>query len=78
MQAVLDKNETGTTVVIDDKNFINCFFRNCTLHYSGGDFAWTDTQFENCPVKLSGAAERTSTLMAFLGIKPTAAGAPGQ
>lgn len=75
MQVVENKNETGTVVVIDDKNFINCRFKRCTLHYSGGDFAWTDTQFEDCPVKLSGAAERTSALMAYLGIGPVAPGA---
>jgi len=74
MEVVIDKNETGTIVVIDGKNFINCHFKNCTLHYSGGDFAWTDTQFENCPVKLSGPAERTSTLMVHLGIKPMLGG----
>ena len=74
MQVVENKNETGTTIVIDDKNFINCRFTKCTLHYSGGDFAWTDTHFENCPVKLSGAAERTSSLMYWLGIKPVAPG----
>jgi len=77
MQVIENQNETGTTVVIDGKNFINCRYRECTLHYSGGDFAWTDTVFENCPVKLAGAAERTSALMAYLGIKPMPPGSQG-
>jgi hypothetical protein len=68
MELIENKSDTGAILAIDDKNFINCQFINCTLIYSGGDFAWTNTKFENCRITLAGAAQRTAAVMATFGI----------
>lgn len=70
MQHVENKEDSGITVVVDDKHFINCRYRNCTMVYSGGDFSWTNSTFENCQFRLEGAAQRTAALMGQLGIMP--------
>jgi hypothetical protein len=62
------KSSTGEVISLDDKNFINCVFTNCTLCYSGADFALANTRLENCNVTLSGAAQRTASLLGVLGI----------
>ena len=67
MQAVENQTTSGVTISLDDKPFINCRFTNCTLIYSGGDYAWTNTNFDNCPLQLSGAAQRTATLLGNFG-----------
>ena len=69
MHLIENQIVNGTSVGIDDKHFVNCRFTNCALLYSGGDFAWTNTQFENCNLQLSGAATRTVTFLTQLGIK---------
>jgi len=68
MQVIENKTDTGITVTVDDKHFVNCHFTNCKLLYSGGDYAWTDTKFENCQVTLTGAAQRTANLLGSLGV----------
>jgi len=68
MQTIENQNDTGVTMTLDDKNFINCRFKNCTLLYSGGDYAWTNTTFENCPINLAGSAQRTLNLLANFGL----------
>jgi hypothetical protein len=68
MQVIENKTNTGVTVTIDDKHFVNCRFKNCVLVYSGGDYGWTETSFENCQVTLSGPAERTAGFLGRFGI----------
>ena len=68
MQVIENKQDSGITVAIDDKHFVNCRFKNCKLIYSGGDYAWTETTFENCEVTLAGAAQRTLNLLGSFGM----------
>ncbi len=63
-----EKTSIGEVVSLDDRNFINCKFANCTLYYSGADFALLNTRIENCKVTLSGAAQRTVSLLGMLGL----------
>ena len=73
METIERKTSTGEFITMDDKNFVNCNFTNCTLMYSGADFALTNTRMENCQVTLAGAALRTASLLGMLGaIKPGA------
>jgi hypothetical protein len=67
MQTVENKMSAGETITLDDKHFVNCKFERCTLFYSGGDFALTNTNLKDCPVTLTGPAQRTATLLRVLG-----------
>jgi len=68
MKFVRDANEKGTTIVLDDHSFINCQFVDCQLLYSGGDYAWDKTTFDNCQLAFQGAANRTATLLETFGL----------
>jgi len=51
------------TFSLDDCVLVKCVFRNCTLLYSGGEFQWQDTVFDNCAFNLVGAAQRTAAFL---------------
>lgn len=70
MKIIENKEETGTTVVLDDTSFVNCKFKDCTLVYHGGDSAWPGTSFENCKFSLQGAAAKTAITLQTFGWKP--------
>jgi hypothetical protein len=74
MMNIEDKTSTGECISLDDKHFINCSFKNCTLVYSGADYAMTNTKLENCPITFAGAAQRTVALLGMMGVLK--AGAP--
>ena len=63
MQSVEKENQSGGIVHLDDKLFINCNYTNCQIIYTGGDFAWRNTAFNNCQLTLEGAALRTANLL---------------
>jgi hypothetical protein len=63
MQTVENENRTGEIVHLDGKLFINCNYANCQVIYTGGDFAWRNTAFNNCQLTLEGAALRTANLL---------------
>jgi len=79
MQIIENEVVSGKTVSIDDKNFVNCRYKDCTVLYSGGDFGWVNTFFENCQVNLAGSAQKTANLLTFFGILklPTNTGGNG-
>jgi hypothetical protein len=70
MKIVQDKEETGTTVVMDDTSFVNCTFTDCILIYHGGDSAWPGTSFVNCKFSLQGPAAKTAITLQTFGWKP--------
>jgi hypothetical protein len=70
MEIVENQEVVGKAITIDEKHFVNCRYKNCTIIYSGGDFAWTNTTFENCQINLSGAAQRTANLLGTFGVIP--------
>ena len=70
MQVVENEVVAGKTIAIDEKHFVNCKYTNCTLIYSGGEVAWANTNFNNCQITLSGAAQRTATLLGNFGVLP--------
>jgi len=74
MQIVQDEVVSGKTVTIDEKHFVNCRYKNCTVIYSGGDYGWTNTTFENCQMTLAGAAQRTAALLGNFGLIPPSGG----
>ena len=70
MEIVHNKVVSGEVVPIDDKHFLKCRFTKCTLLFSGGDFAATQTVFDQCQVQLSGAAQKTAALLTTIGMLP--------
>jgi hypothetical protein len=68
MTTIENEDSSGKTVVIDDKNFVNCHFTNCKLVYGGGDYALTETRLDNCQIMLVGAAQRTAGLLGNFGM----------
>jgi hypothetical protein len=70
MQIIENEVVSGKTIAIDEKHFVNCKYINCTVIYSGGDWSWTNTTFENCRFNLAGPAQKTATLLGHLGVLP--------
>jgi hypothetical protein len=76
MQLIENETVVGKTITIDEKHLINCMYKNCVVIYSGGDYALTNTTFDNCQITLSGAAQRTANLLGNFGVIPPTGIAP--
>jgi len=63
------KHETleGQDFAMEDHCFVHCRLIDCDLIYSGGDFDWIDTTFENC--RFNWRAEAASTVRLLNGLK---------
>jgi len=59
---------TGKAVVLDGKHFHNCRYTKCTLIFEGGEYAETNTTFDQCNLSFNGAAARTMSVMARFGM----------
>jgi len=55
-------------LVLDERVFIDCVFKNCSLEYSGGDVYVQNCCDENCQLVWRGAAQRTVILLQGLGL----------
>jgi hypothetical protein len=67
MKRVENREIRDVTLDIDDTEFINCHFTNCTLVYSGGPCSF-QSQGENCRFQMKGAAANTFDLLQDLGM----------
>jgi hypothetical protein len=65
-----DKALNDQSFILDDVVFIRCRLKNCDLFYSGGDYEWIETHFENCRFHWRGAAKSTFALLQGMGIIP--------
>jgi hypothetical protein len=70
METVINKTFQNQPIVVDDKNFVKCIFRECDIVYAGGDFSWVNTTFENCKVTITGNAAKTVAFMQQIGMLP--------
>lgn len=68
MQAIRNQTLENQPFVLEDCYFENCVLRNCDLFFSGGDFEWANTTFDNCRFHWRGAAKSTWMLMRLLGL----------
>lgn len=67
MKRIENREIRDVTLEIDDTEFINCHFTNCTLVYSGGPCVF-QSQGENCRFQMKGAAANTFDLLQDLGM----------
>lgn len=51
------------TLILDDNQFIDCKFKNCTLRYAGGKFEVEPFIGDGIEIKLEGAALNTSRML---------------
>ena len=56
------------SIDVDECYFVNCVLKECDLFFSGGDFEWQATKFENCRWHFRGAALRTFNLLNQIGV----------
>jgi hypothetical protein len=76
MRVYEDKKLSDQSFVVEEVVFIRCHLKNCDLFYSGGDFEWAETQFENCRFRWRGPSKNTLAMLQGLGLLK--APAPGQ
>ncbi len=62
----------GKSFILEDAVFLKCKLTDCDLYYSGGDFEWAETVFENCRFHWRGSAKNTLALLQVMGMNPTA------
>jgi hypothetical protein len=72
MEIIEKKTFNGETMGIDGKHFVRCTLNKCVLIYAGGDFSYTESQINDCQIRLDGPALRTANLLAVFGMVPKA------
>lgn len=63
---VVNKTFQGETVVIDGRNFINCEFTECSIHWNGNDFIFTTCTFLGAQ-NLATSLQEVATAMKLAG-----------
>jgi hypothetical protein len=76
METFRNENFQGKSFHLDDVVFINCKLTDCDLYYSGGDFEWVSSNFDNCRFHWRGAAKNAMALAAAIGMLKTATPPP--
>lgn len=59
---------THKTLILEECLFVTCVIRECDVFYSGGDFEWTETRFENCKIHFRGPALKTIQFEQVMGM----------
>jgi hypothetical protein len=66
-----NQNFQGKSFILDEVTFLECKLSDCDLYYSGGDFEWVNSHFENCRFHWRGPAKNTLALLQVMGaLKP--------
>jgi hypothetical protein len=67
METYRNQNFQGKGFTLDEVTFLECKLSDCDLYYSGGDFEWVNSHFENCRFHWRGAAKNTLALLQAMG-----------
>jgi hypothetical protein len=70
METYRNQNFQGKNFILEDVAFLKCKLTDCDVYYSGGDFDWTETLFENCRFHWRGPAKNTVALLQAVGMIP--------
>ena len=68
METIRNQTLQGKSFVIEDVAFVNCRLSDCDLYYSGGDFDWMNSHFENCRFHWRGPAKNSLALFQSIGM----------
>jgi hypothetical protein len=68
MNMIQGKTINGGAFVVEECVFVNSVLRDCDLFYSGGDFEYVNTTFENCRWHFRGPALKTIQLGQTIGM----------
>jgi hypothetical protein len=71
METYRNQNFQGNSFILENVVFLKCKLSDCDLYYSGGDFEWTETFFENCRFHWRGSAKNTLALLQAMGMTMT-------
>jgi len=71
METYRKQNFQGNSFILDEVTFLECKLTDCDLYYSGGDFEWVNSNFENCRFHWRGPAKNMLALLQVIGaLKP--------
>ena len=70
MEIVLGKTLHDAVIQIDNKSFVNCDLRGCTLEHAGEDVSFQMTRLRNCKYMFYGSAKRTVLFLQETGLMP--------
>ena len=71
METYRKQNFQGKSFILDEAIFLECKLTDCDLYYSGGDFEWVNSNFENCRFHWRGPAKNMLALLQVIGaLKP--------
>ena len=68
METYKNQNFHGKSFILEEVAFVNCKLTDCDLYYSGGDFDWTETQFDGCRFHWRGPAKNMFALAQAIGM----------
>ncbi len=67
MRVLKDQAIENDILDLDDTYLLNCTVKNCEIVYSGKDWAYRNTTFKKCRLRLFGAALSTQTFLRNFG-----------
>ncbi len=67
MRIIKDQTIENDALDLDDTFLLNCVVKKTVVFYSGEDFGWTNSRFEQCQLTLLGPAKNTENLLGHFG-----------
>lgn len=68
METYRNQKFQGKSFILEEVAFVKCLLTDCDLYYSGGDFDWVETGFENCRFHWRGPAKNMVALAQTIGM----------